>query len=83
MTQCALCGTTLNASVDTCPSCGARKVRVRPRAGILRRLAALSFVVLGGFAFMIDRFLLAAGLMAFGAYLMLVVPKRERWVRQP
>ena len=81
MNQCSLCMTELHPQAVVCVGCGASKVQVRKKAGILRGLAILGLSLIGLLLVMGGRYLY--GFACFGGLVLLgnTIPWETKWVK--
>jgi hypothetical protein len=81
MNQCSLCMTENHEQATVCKACGAVKMLVRERPGILRGLAIMGFGIVGLFLLMGGKYLVGLGLMGFGLFIGSSTPRKLMWVK--
>ena len=81
MNQCSLCMTELHPQAVVCVGCGASKLQVRKKAGILRGLGILGLSMIAILLLMGGRFLYGFAFLGGAAALGYTLPWETKWVK--
>ncbi len=81
MNQCSLCMTEFHPQAVVCVGCGASKMQVRKKAGILRGLGILGLSIIGILLLMGGRFLYGFAFLGGAAVLGSTIPWETKWVK--
>ena len=81
MNQCSLCMTELHPQAVVCVGCGASKLQVRKKAGILRGLGILGLSMISMLFLLAGKFMVGFALLGGAAAIGYTIPWETKWVK--